>query len=255
MASIILNADDFGYSDGICRSILELLDIGAVSGTSMMCAALGAADRFQHWHASHLLGLAGVHLQLTGGQPLSPAAEVPSLIDPISGHFRNPRVGPLPNPAEVVMEWRRQLDAAHLALGGPPTHLDSHHGVHRIPQFFEAYTGLASELGIPIRGTDGEFGSHMRTQGIRGTVALVRNWTGRSLGPESLRQMVGQVCIDRPEEKIIEVISHPGYNDDYLSSISSLSAAREDDHRALVELARAGWPGIDGHKLVTHASL
>jgi predicted glycoside hydrolase/deacetylase ChbG (UPF0249 family) len=93
----------------------------------------------------------------------------------------------------------------------------------------------------------------MREGGIRGTVALVREWTGKSSGPDVLCQLVTEIINDYPEEDIIEVISHPGYNDQYLDSISSLSVAREDDHRALIELARRGWPKTEGHTLISHS--
>jgi len=255
MANIIINADDFGYSDGICRSIIELFDADAITGTSLMIAAFGAAERFQSWHVSNLLGRAGVHLQLTVGKPISPAADVGTLIDPQSGHFRDPRSGDLPAVSEVETEWRRQLDVAHDVLGGSPTHLDSHHGVHRIPEFFEVYVKLASELGIPVRGFGGEIGKKMHAEGIRGSVALVRDWTGRSLGAKALRAMVTSVIAENPKESVIEVVSHPGYNDEYLSSVSRLSAPREDDHKALLQLAREGWPEDEGHKLVPHAQL
>jgi len=253
MAYIIVNADDFGISDGVCRSILELLEAGAITGTSLMCAALGATERLNRWGASHLSGFAGVHLHLTGGRPLSPANEVPTLLDHKSGNFRDPRVGELPNLREVELEWRRQIEVAYTALGGSPTHLDSHHGVHRIPELFEIYVGLASELGIPVRGAGGEIGRRMRREGILGTVALVRDWSGKSLGADALRRMVNAVISEYPEEKVVEVVTHPGYNDDYLSAISSLSAAREDEHKSLLELARIGWPTVDGHTLARHA--
>lgn len=253
MAHIIVNADDFGYSDGICRSILELLEAGAITGTSLMCAALGALERFDRWGASSLFGFAGVHLHLTGGRPLSSVNEVPTLLDHQSGNFRDPRVGGLPDFQEVELEWRRQIEAAYAALGGSPTHLDSHHGVHRIPELFRIYVGLAAEAGVPIRGAGGEIGQRMRKEGIAGTVALVRDWTGKSLGADALRQMVTAVISEYPKEEVLEVITHPGYSDDYLSTISSLSAAREDEHKSLLELAHIGWPMVDGHTLATHA--
>ena len=81
MVSIVMNADDFGLSDGICRSIMELFEADAISSTSLMTAAPGAKARLENWRVSQLKDRAGVHLQLTAGQPLSPLGEVQSLID------------------------------------------------------------------------------------------------------------------------------------------------------------------------------
>lgn len=253
MKSIVINADDFGYSDGICRSIYELIDIDAVSGTSLMCASHGARERFQTWNARDLLGRAGVHLQLTGGKPVSPEGEVPALIDQSSGDFRNPRSGHLPNLEEVEIEWRRQIEVAVDILGGLPTHLDSHHGVHRIPELFPLYVALGTELGIPVRGAGGEIGTMILDANLRATVAVVREWTGKWLGPAVLRDMIRQAISENPEEDFIEVVTHPGYNDEYLTSVSSLSEAREGDHTTLAELHRMGWPEIDGYRLGRHA--
>jgi chitin disaccharide deacetylase len=255
MTYIIINADDFGYSDGICKAILELLDAGAITSTSIMCAAIGAEERLRSWQVSKLLGVAGVHLQLTSGKPLSPVDEVSTLIDQRTGWFRDPRTGQLPDTNEVELEWRCQIEAARAVLGGPPTHLDSHHGLHRIPEFFEIYVKLASELNIPVRGAGGKLGKRMRSEGIQGTVALVREWTGKSLGPKALRQMVNVVIKEYPEEEVVEVICHPGYNDEYLTANSKLSAAREDDYRGLLQLVREGWPEDDGHILTSHSHL
>jgi predicted glycoside hydrolase/deacetylase ChbG (UPF0249 family) len=251
MAHVIINADDFGISDGVCKSIIELLEAGAITSTSIMCAADGAVERISSWNARSLLGVAGVHLQLTSGVPISPASEVRTLVDEGTGRFIDPRDGPLPDLDQVECEWRRQIEVAMNALGGVPSHLDSHHGMHRIPELFEVYARLAMELGIPIRSAKGEIAKRMHSLGIRGTVALVRDWTGKSLGPESLPRMLNQVIKAQPEEDVVEIISHPGYSDDYLSSISSLALARENDHRGLLELHRVGWPQNEGHILVS----
>jgi predicted glycoside hydrolase/deacetylase ChbG (UPF0249 family) len=255
MSYVIINADDFGYSDGICRSILELWEAGAISGTSLMCAANDAKQRMLRFDVRRLLGFAGVHLQLTGGKPLSSREEVPSLYD--GDHkFRDPRTGDHPNLREVELEWRRQFELAAEVLGGTPTHLDSHHGVHRLPSVFELYVKLAREWKIPVRGSSDEnLQSKMRAAGVAGSAVLVREWTGRSLGGQALRDLVRNAIAKHPDERAVEVISHPGFNDTYLSSVSSLAQAREDDHRALLELRKLGWPSIDGSTLAPHSCL
>ena len=253
MKTIIINADDFGYSDGVCKSILELFEYGAISGTSLMTAADGAAERFRHWKATGLRGLAGVHLQLTGGAPLMPATEVKTLVDE-TGAFRDPRSGTLPDPDQVAREWQRQVEAAFAALGGAPTHLDSHHGVHRIPEYFDIYVSLARELNVPVRGaSSGEISTRMRAERIVGSIAVVREWTGRYLGAESLIAMVDEMAARFPGEQVIEVAAHPGYNDEYLSRVSTLSDAREADHTDLLTLRQQGWPESAGMRLRAHS--
>jgi len=36
-------------------------------------------------------------------------------------------------------------------MGRPPTHLDSHHNVHREPQPLPCFVELAAEHGLPLR--------------------------------------------------------------------------------------------------------
>jgi predicted glycoside hydrolase/deacetylase ChbG (UPF0249 family) len=238
---VIINADDFGLTDGICRSISQLLAVGAISDTTLMACAEGAIARFKQWNASDLAEVAGVHLQLTAGMPLSSPKEVPSLIDPKTGAFRDPRVGPPVEAEEVEFEWRRQIDTVGEALGAAPNHLDSHHGVHRLPECCEAYLQLAAEFKIPVRGASGKFVELMTNWGVRGSAAIISDWTGRSQGIESLKTMIRQSFSEHPQESFLEVITHPGYPDHHLQRVSSLVAGRESDHHALLALGKQDW--------------
>jgi hypothetical protein len=253
MKYVIINADDFGLSDGICKSIRELFNSSALTNTSLMVAAPGAINRIRNWKGDELLGIAGVHLQLSGGIPLSPINEVASLVDLISGKFKDPRSGAPVNPEEVEREWRLQITAARDLLGGLPTHLDTHHGVHRIPELFEIYRKLANELDIPIRGaTAGVIKNTIKDHHLKATVAIIREWTGRGLDAQILKDQIDAVISNNPEENVLEVITHPGYSDPYLESVSSLSNFRENDHSILLELAQRDWWKIAGYTLVSY---
>jgi predicted glycoside hydrolase/deacetylase ChbG (UPF0249 family) len=253
MKYIIINADDFGLSDGVCKSIIELFDANAITNTSLMVAAPNAITTIKNWGGEHLLGLAGVHLTLTGGKPLTPISEIPSLVDPISGKFKDPRVGSLPIPDQVEKEWRLQISIACDLLGGLPTHLDSHHGAHRIPELFEIYRRLADELGIPMRGAvSGAIRNVIEEDHLTATVAIVRDWTGRFLDAPNLKDQIATISKNNPKEIVIELVTHPGYNDSYLESVSSFSAARENDHAVLLDLAQQGWWTTAGYKLISY---
>jgi hypothetical protein len=253
MKFLIINADDFGLSGGICKSILELLGCGAITNTSLMVAAPDATTMIRKWGGKNLLGLAGVHLQLTAGAPLETTNELTTLVDPISKRFRDPRKGPPVLAAEAEIEWRKQINTACDLLGGLPTHLDSHHGVHRIPELFDVYRKLAAEFGIPMRGAvSGTVKDIIQKDNLKATVAIVREWTGRLLDYKNLISQIETVAKDNPKEKVIEVISHPGYNDKYLESISSFSTVRENDHSVLLSLAKQNWWSDAGYKLISY---
>lgn len=242
LRNVIINADDFGLSNGICRSILELFNQNAISSTTLMTAAPNGVRRIKKMGGKNLLGLAGVHLQLTGGQPLSKIAEVPTLWNSTQSKFRDLRNSSLPNLNDVRKEWDRQIQTSIDLLGGLPTHLDSHHGVHRDPDFFPIYLELSHKYEIPIRGADfGIVKSRIKSESIKGTVAIVRDWTGRSLSYIDLINKMCDIIDQNPNEKVVEVVCHPGYFDPYLSKISSLSKAREKEHFELLKLAKSMW--------------
>ncbi len=254
MKALIINADDFGISDGVCKSILELFDKNAISSTSLMVASPNAIKTIKKWNGKSLLGNAGVHLQLTAGKPLTSQNKVPSLYSlDSSKKFGDPRNGPLPQISEVEIEWRYQIEKACELLGGLPTHIDSHHGMHRIPEFSRTYIKLAKEYNIPMRGAiSGPFKDIVKRESLIATIAIVRKWTGRMLDSNELIKQLKMIEYNYPDENVIEVISHPGYSDNYLESISSFSSVRENDHSVLLFLAQKNWWSLNRYKLISY---
>src|SRR5918912_179390 len=53
--------------------------------------------------------------------------------------------------SEIEGEVNAQLDAFRRQLGREPTHLDSHHHVHLTEPTATVMSGLAAELGVPLR--------------------------------------------------------------------------------------------------------
>ncbi len=155
MPDLIVNADDFGRSDGINQGILEAHSEGIVTSTTVMMnypAAAPGLDRALA--AAPDLGL-GMHLNLTSGRPVLPPARVPSLVDDEGFFFRPdrwPEVALAWAADEVALELGAQLDRFVELAGRPPTHLDSHHHAALIvPTAFRVTLTLASSCGIPIR--------------------------------------------------------------------------------------------------------
>jgi predicted glycoside hydrolase/deacetylase ChbG (UPF0249 family) len=233
---IILNSDDFGLSDGISRAIIELISSNAITSTSLMMAAPSSIDILKNNGVRDLLGFAGVHLQLTSGKPLSKRKDVDSLVD-YDGWFIHPKNNNAINLDHVYLEWKNQIENAIDLLKGLPSHLDSHHGVHRIDGIFDVYIRLAAEYNLPVRGSNTTpLYERILNEKINASTALVRNWTGKGLSSLELIRECTEVSDSMPNEKSIEVITHPGFNDKYLESISSLNKNRENDYLVLKEM-------------------
>jgi predicted glycoside hydrolase/deacetylase ChbG (UPF0249 family) len=135
---LIVNADDFGLSEGVNRGIIEAHERGIVTSASLMvlkpCASAAAAYSLEH----DRLGL-GLHLDL-GEWAYDGEAWVPVY-----------RVVPLENHAVVAEELERQLSDFRRLVGRDPTHLDSHQHAHRHEPVRSAALELAGRLGIPLR--------------------------------------------------------------------------------------------------------
>ena len=158
-AGLVVHADDFGLAPGISRAIEESLESGAVTSASILLGGPHCAAALA-WAAAHPRFDFGVHLNLTQGRPVLPAARVPSLVTP-AGEF--PPLGRFLarfftgriRLEEVRHEWRAQLEAVRRA-GVAVTHLDSHQHVHLLPRLFQgAMAPLARQESLAVRAMDG----------------------------------------------------------------------------------------------------
>lgn len=251
---LVVNADDFGLSDGICRAITELFEMNAISNTTIMVTADGAISRLRKWKVSKLLNLAGVHLQLTsGGKPVSPINEVSSLVNSANGDFLPKEALSNINLSEVELEWSRQVELGIELLGGLPTHIDSHHGVHRLPHLVDIYLSLAKKFGVSVRGgLDKGLEQKRKRAHILGSSYLIRDWTGRFLDVNTLLTKISDAMTASEKGDVVELVTHPGYCDDYLISVSALNTAREHDFHILMQLANEGFWNFNNVVLVRY---
>ncbi|MBN1179632.1 MAG: carbohydrate deacetylase [Anaerolineae bacterium] len=154
MKRLIVNADDFGRTPGIDAGILRAHRQGIVTSTTAMVNLPGAAAGVRWVRVeTPALGI-GVHLNLTAGRPLLPAADVPTLVDE-TGHFYpiralTPRLDDLDR-AQVEAELTAQIERLR-AWGTTPTHLDAHHHLlYLTPDLFRILLVLAERYALPIR--------------------------------------------------------------------------------------------------------
>jgi predicted glycoside hydrolase/deacetylase ChbG (UPF0249 family) len=240
MRRLIINADDYGLSDGICRAIHQLIDAGAVSSTTMMLAAEGAIARCRKWNVGQLVGKVGVHLQVTDGRPILPRAQISGLINQRTGKFRSKSELAGLDPSDVEKEWRAQIEVAHELLKDKPSHLDSHHGANHVPSLVDVFIKLACEFDLPIRDCTAmhEYRPDLM---LRGSQIVLYEWTARRLNAVDLQNQIRKALSDSRDDDILEVVTHPGYSDADLRSISTLNDLREADFTSLLDLMNAHW--------------
>ncbi len=127
---VIVNADDFGHSEGINRGVIDAHEKGIVTSASLMtnAPAAEAAVRLARQYAALSLG---IHVNFT--------REGERLVD-----------------LEDLQAVRRELEAQFnrfLDLTGRlPTHIDSHQHVHREFNIGRFFIELSQRYGRPLRG-------------------------------------------------------------------------------------------------------
>jgi predicted glycoside hydrolase/deacetylase ChbG (UPF0249 family) len=186
---LIVNADDFGNSEGINQAIADCHRAGTVTSASLMATGKAAA------HAAQF------------------ARELPRLS--VGLHWVGDRPGvaivDLDDGQAVAAELDRQLELFAGLLGRAPTHLDSHHHVHLASATaMEAFRAAAARLRIPVRGD--------------GSLRFVGDFYGQSEDGATDLRRVSVAALERIlREKVVaegwtEIGCHPGYATERLRS-------------------------------------
>ncbi|MCX6024842.1 MAG: ChbG/HpnK family deacetylase [Chloroflexi bacterium] len=255
MRRLIVNADDYGVTPGVCQGIRRAHREGAVTTTTaMMNMPHAAAELLRAHQETPALGL-GVHLTLTAGAPLSPAQAMTSLIDPAGRFVRPPefvvRLESL-RMDEVEREWIAQIEA-FLDLGLPLDHLDSHHHTSYLsPRLLDLMLDLAQRFGCAVRPavTDEqsplarEMIARFAPEGVAHALAAMRSTPVRHADRlyvsfydttatlERLLAIVGSL-----PEGTSEIMCHPGLVDEALRKASGYAEARQRELHCLIDPA------------------
>lgn len=152
---LIVNADDFGLTEGVSRAIIDAHRDGVVTSTSLL--ALGPAfDRTASWlQDAPALGL-GAHLALVGEDPpVLSAREIPTLVNRdghldlswrmFLGRAAAGRVDPGDVRRELAAQFER-IDGAGLRVD----HVDSHQNLHLWPAVRDVVLDLADERDVRV---------------------------------------------------------------------------------------------------------
>lgn len=152
MKSLIVNADDLGWTEGVNRGIAEAHRKGLVTSTSLLANGQAFASALEVARSNPALGV-GVHLNLSDGPPTAKAEQVPGLVKETGGLKEGPeslllRIASRTLPLEEVeREWNAQIQKVRDA-GIHPTHLDGHKHVQMLPGLYDIALRLAKKHGI-----------------------------------------------------------------------------------------------------------
>lgn len=279
MRRLIINADDFGLTHGVNRAISDLHCAGVLTSTTLMARA-GATDAaIDLARAMPSLGV-GCHVVLVDGQPVLPAHEIPSLVDPKTGSFRialgaflrklfTGRI----SSAEIEAEARAQIELLQ-SRGLRITHIDAHKHTHMFPAVLRPVLRAARACGIravrnpfePVWAVRASAGASLAriaeitvlrwmqprcakiiaNEGFTttdGTIAMV--------GTGVLNTAMVRSLLNYLPEGTWELVTHPGYNDTDLARVRTrLRASREIEREALMAVRE--FPDVE---LISFADL
>ena len=196
MKYVIINADDFGYSESINQGILEAARKGAITSTSVMVYGKAINDIFQLKDLPEIS--VGLHLHIEDAIP------------------------------DAQDEFNKQIGLFMLLFGRAPGHIDIHKPrASNLGQLIPLLKVYAEKYHIPVR----ELG-HIRC--IKDFFGLdVKN--GGKFDPtritvDSLLQVFQSL-----DEGVSEIMCNVGYSDDELRKLSTYSDAREIELQSLTD--------------------
>jgi predicted glycoside hydrolase/deacetylase ChbG (UPF0249 family) len=227
-ALLIVSADDFGLSPGVCEGILRAHEQGIVTSTSVLAVA-PAFQGFGPALRDSGLGV-GVHLCAVGEDPpLLSRREIPTLLDergrfPMTWRaFITRALRGKVDSDELRRELSSQIDAVR-STGVTVTHLDSHQHLHLWPQFSSVLISLAGEheigasRAITARGWTPRvvmirrLSRRFRVQARAAGIAVPRDSEGFD-GAGTLDQAAMVAAVEHlawRRAPFVELITHPG---------------------------------------------
>src|SRR6266516_1056844 len=178
MKYLIVNADDFGASRGINRGILEAHQRGILTSTSLLVNTAWSREAAELSRSAPEMSI-GLHADLRNELKETAADPGRRLRD----------------------ELEKQFSRFEELMGRPPTHLDSHHNLHRDPKALPAFLDLAGKHGLPLR----------EHSPVRYFSKFYGQW-GRETHLEQISvENLTRMLETEIEDGITELSCHPGY--------------------------------------------
>jgi hopanoid biosynthesis associated protein HpnK len=291
---LIVNADDFGFTAGVNRGIVEAHTHGIVTSCTLMANGRAFEDAVRLAKTVPLLSI-GCHVVLIDGEPVLDAKQLPSITAAhSSGHASGARfrdglksfaaralAGRL-NADEVEAEASAQIRKLQSA-GISVSHLDSHKHTHLFPAVLRPVLRAARACGVPaIRNP---FGPRMPLKSsdlvkrptlwtrfaevrILSTLSARFRDAAKDAGLVTPDGTLGIVVTGALDEKLFrsiaaiipqgtwEFVCHPGYNDhDLKSAKTRLRASRETELQVLTMPQARELLSQQGIELISYSNL
>ena len=259
MKTLIVNADDFGFTADVNEGIVHAHRHGILTATTLMANGSAFDDAILRARETATLDV-GCHLVLVGGRALlSPSRPLPASVPELLVALARREI-------DAYRELRAQIEKI-AGAGIQPTHLDTHKHTHLAPAVLDAVARLGEEFGIPwvrrpfdfpLTGVPAPFTQRALSRAL----GSLRSRFHRVLGRHGRRttdhfagfQITGMfrtpellALIRALPEGTTEFMCHPGFcREELRGARTRLKESREEELRALTapevraEIEKAG---------------
>jgi hopanoid biosynthesis associated protein HpnK len=284
---LIVNADDFGLTQGVNRAIVAAHRDGIVTSSTLMANGRAFDDAIQIAKSTSRLCV-GCHVVLVDGLPVLGEQRTPTLCDK---RFRDGRfydalgsfalraiIGSV-DPDEIEAEVTAQIRKLQ-AAGVTVSHLDTHKHTHILPAVLRPLLRAARACGVPaVRNPFGPvrfstIAKYPRLWKRFSQVTVLNRLGGRfrgSVADAGMRTTDGTVgivatgamdhsllgsIVDSLPEGTWEFVCHPGYNDAELDGIHTrLRESRVEELRLLTSPEAREMLDRSGVQLISYRDL
>lgn len=219
---LIINGDDFGYSEAVNRAIIQAHREGVLTSASLMVNEHAAAQAVELAKANPNLAV-GLHLVLVLGRAALPHSELPHITD-AEGNFTNSSFQAGLNyyfSAAARRELRREMRAQFerfAATGLRFSHVDGHTHLHQHPVIFDELIKLCEEFGVRrVRVVKGEMRLSLSLDRRHLPIKLVWGVVFNLLGRWCEKRLAGRGFVQ--PRKVYGLLQTGDLNEEYLLAL------------------------------------
>ncbi len=286
MRRLIVNADDFGFTSGVNRAIVEAHTHGVVTSSTLMANGKAFAEATDLAQRTPGLSI-GCHVVLIDGEPVLPPDQIPTLTSSLRfrdglKQFAARSLAGRMSAEEIAAEAAAQIREIQ-STGISVSHVDTHKHTHVFPQILRPLLKAAADCGVravrnpfgprfPLRSSELLARPKLWTRYVE--VQILRRFAGKfreavaragfatpdgTLGIEvtgTLDETLFLAIARSIPDGTWEFVCHPGYNDsDLLAANTRLRASRETELHVLTLPAAREILAREGVELISYREL
>ncbi|MGL4911471.1 MAG: chitin disaccharide deacetylase [Romboutsia sp.] len=221
MTKLVINADDFGYTEGVNLGIISAYKNGIVSSCTIMSNMPGFEHGLDLLKENPGLGC-GVHMTLTCHKPLLMSHK--TIVDE-NGYFHKRATKEVLDKMdldEVYEEFCAQIDKVRDS-GIDITHLDSHHHVHGLEELRPVIEKIVDKYKLPIRGAF-EYNTK-----IKDIIPVIDSFYGDKVDCDYFEKSIEEI----KKYEVCDLMCHPSFVDEFLLNSTSYAVQRTKEHTIL----------------------